>query len=219
MMGRNMFLKNRASGKRAIFGLLIPLALALPAVVQAGTLYRWLDNEGKKHVGTLIPPEFSQLGYEVLDSSTLRVIEVVPPPYTEEQLEEEARKEEALLEAERQEQAQIRADKALLDTYLNVDNMIMARDGQIATLQSIIDSTRSTVERLEANLDKQVELAASYERDGKKIPENILTNIAGSKAQILEQQRTIDANLAQQDEIRERFAKDIARFQELKGIP
>ena len=201
----------------ALIGVVAALVVLWAGMAEAGTLYRWQDEGGKTHIGTVIPQESTQLGYEVLDSSTLRVIEVVPPPFTEEQLQEMTRKREAEEAARREKELRERADKTLLDTYIDVDNMVMTRDGQLATLETIIESIQQTVARLQANLDQQIEAAAAREREGKKPSKKVLQNIADAKEQIQAQLDQVEAHRARQEEIRQTFTRDIERFKELTG--
>lgn len=207
----------RVRRKTGWLTVLLSLLFGVSLAVDASTLYRWKDAEGKQHIGTVIPPEFSQLGYEVLDGGTLRVIKVVPPPYTEEQLKQAEQEQAAAEAAKKAKDMRKRADQTLLATYLSIDDLVMARDGQLTTLDSIIDSIRKTKERLEANLDQQIEAAGAYERDGKEIPKTLLDNIDASRTQIADHQAAIEEHQARQEELKKNFARDMERFKELTG--
>ena len=194
------------------------LCLSVTQATFAGTLYRWTDEQGQRHMETIIPADQAKLGYEVLDDRSFRVLKKVHRALTAEELVAA----EAAKEIERKKQLAIEAaarhDRTLLATYMSVDGMEMARNGQINTLNSIIESTERTRERLKSNLDDLIGSAASYERDGRKVPASTVQDIEAVRAQILSQDNIIEENHDKQRTITKQFGIDIARFKEIKGI-
>ena len=194
------------------------LGLAITQVAVSGTLYRWTDEQGQRHMETIIPADQARLGYEVLDDRSFRVLKKVHRALTPEELVAA----EAAKEVERKKQlateAAARRDRTLLATYMSVDGMEMARNGQINTLNSIIESTERTRERLKSNLDDLIGSAASYERDGRKVPVSAVKDIEAVRAQILSQDNIIEENHLKQQTIAAQFGSDIKRFKQLKGI-
>ena len=77
--------------------------------------------------------------------------------------------------------------------------------------------TSSHIEKLEKNLVQMMERAADVERRGENPSEDLLANIASVRGQIDDNQVFIDTKAQEQEEIRQRFDTDIARFRELKG--
>jgi len=99
-----------------------------------------------------------------------------------------------------------------------VDDMQMARNGQLGTLELMIESTRRTRERLKTNLDDLIGSAAAFERDGKAVPKNTENDIANIRQQIELQTEIINENREKQRLIAAQFDDDISRFKTLKGI-
>lgn len=192
------------------------LLLVLPAA-WGGSLYRWVDEAGIRHIESSIPPEYAQKGYEVLDDRSLRVVERVAPALSAEELAAEqqrkaeaAKREQERLEAERR-------DRALLATYSSVEDMELARDGQLKTLDALTESTRKSAERLGQNLDALIESAAGYEREGRKAPAKLLTDIDKAKHEVARLQQQVKVHQQRKQEIRDSFARDIARYKVLRG--
>jgi len=212
-------MNKRITGRAAapsIAAALFSVALAAPA--NAGTLYRWTDDQGQQHMETIIPANQARLGYEVLDDRNFRIIKRVMRALTDEEL---AAALEAQLEGAAAKLIQekiARHDRTLLATYMSVDDMQMARNGQLLTLDSIIASSQSTRERLTSNLDELIAAAAGWERESKRIPKGIQKNIVKIREEIDRQTQIIDENHEKQQQITEQFVADISRFKELKGI-
>jgi hypothetical protein len=193
-------------------------SLLLCSAVQAGTLYRWTDSEGQRHMETIIPADQAKLGYEVLDGRTFRVLRKVHRALNEEELIVAQQQQEADAAAERAKQQAERHDRTLLATYMSVDDMQMARNGQLRTLDSLIESTERTQERLQANLNDLIASAAGYERDGQAIPKRTEADISNVREQIERQNELIAENHTKQAQITTQFNADIDRFRSLKGI-
>ncbi len=197
---------------------LIFLLTGFTVAATAGTLYRWKDDKGVTHMETFIPPEHAQGGYEVLDDRSFRIIETVPAALTEEELE--AAREEQQAERERQREAELQArhDRTLLATYANIDDMLMTRDGQLRTIDSIIQSIEQTILQQQEHLQSLLERAAAREQAGKKIPRQTLNAIANAREQITQIEKNLQENRAKRSDIETTFETDIARFKELSGL-
>lgn len=182
----------------------------------SGTLYRWKDDKGITHMETFIPPEETKGGYEVLDDRSFRVIETVPPALTEAELEAAKIAQEAELERQRAAELQARRDRTLLATYANLDDMQMTRDGQLRTIESIIQSIEQTITQQRDQLRGLQERAAQAEQRGAKVPRKTLDAIASTEEQITLNEASLAENRKKRLEIEATFAEDMARFKELK---
>ena len=101
-----------------IFCLFVP-AIADAQATQRGT-YSWVDDEGVRHYGDSIPPEYAEKPAEVLNKHGV-AIDQREGRKTEEQIAAEKREEELRVQKE----LQRRADQALLSTYISVDEIEM----------------------------------------------------------------------------------------------
>ena len=130
---------------------------------------------------------------------------------TKEQIAEEKRLKE-------QQAEQKNYDHILLDTYSKVSDLEDTRDRYIASIEGLIKVSQHKLANLNSELDKLNKIAANLERDGKEITQDLRQDMASIQSQIDRENDFILAQRAQQNEIKEKFAGDIKRFQELKAM-
>lgn len=169
-------------------------------------LYRYVDDKGVVVLERLgVPPQYIGRGYEVLNDQG-RVIQVVPPAPT-------AQERQRLLEAK----ARAGSDAQLLRLYASVEDVERAKKRKLSELDSIMGITRGNLQSLraqQANLQSQ---AATHERAGRQVPEQLLTqidNLAREQASLI---RDVERykQVRKQSEIS--FASERQRVAELLG--
>ena len=192
---------------------LIPFVVVQPA--EAG-IKCWKNKEGVRECGNSVPPEYAQQGHETKDSRGLTVGKTERAKSMEE-LEAERAADKEKQKAAVAEKKRAALDRVLLDTFASEDDLVLTRDGQIAHLESQIDLTRSHIGKLEKNLNQMMEGAADVERRGENPSEDLIANISSVRGQIDDNETFISTKEREQEEIRQRFDIDIARFKELKG--
>jgi hypothetical protein len=122
-------------------------------------------------------------------------------------------------EAKRAEQ-----DRNLLLTYQSVAEIEAVRDRRIEQIEARNFVTQRYVERLNQQLEDLEAAAAEYTAAGSEsgtpgeVPVDLQEDIQSTQASIDDYGQRLAAGRAEQDRIREEFAEDISRFQELKGI-
>ncbi|RMG29796.1 MAG: DUF4124 domain-containing protein [Gammaproteobacteria bacterium] len=196
------------------WGLVLAL-VCLPA--GAGRLYKWVDEQGHVHYGDHVPARYAGKTRTELNDQALEVRRIQGAK-TPEELAAERRRAARRREEERRKAAQLAHDRMLLSTFGSVDDMIMARDGKIAALDSLIRVTRTRIAKLREKLDLFLRRAATLERAGRPVPARLTRNIHDAREQIRRYQAFIREKQAEQQRIRETFEKDIARFRELRAM-
>lgn len=191
-------------------------ALVLGGSAEAGKVYKWVDKDGNVHYTNTPPPEASQTEREVLDESG-RVTETLAAPKTPEEIEAERRRQAEAAEQERLAKEQAARDQMLLQTYTSVEEMKMARDGRIAALDAQVNVVSGTISALETQLAELEQQAANVRNAGNPVPEQLQARIEKTRDELLENQKFLIARQQEQEQIREKFNADIARFRELKG--
>ncbi|MDJ0906957.1 MAG: DUF4124 domain-containing protein [Woeseiaceae bacterium] len=198
-----------------ILCVLLPLSVA--AQQERGT-YKWEDDEGVIHYGDRIPPEYADKPKERLNDQGVAV-EHLEGKKTEEQLA--AEKKAAELELQRE--LQRRADQALLNTYVSIEEIEMHRDRRVELFRAQARVTELYLRNLARRLD-QLKLEAGRYKPYSADP-NAETIDPSLVAEIQETEGAIDrheSNLSQfrneEKDIRERFDGDIKRFKRLKGL-
>lgn len=195
-------------------------ALALHPLESLATIKCWTNKDGVRECGDIVPPEYAQGALEEKSASGVVVRKQAPSKTPAEiAAERERRDAEARAQAAAEELArkQAAADRVLLQTFSSEDDLLLARDGQLTNLESVIKVTESHVKKLDKSLDQMIGQAADIEKRGRKVPGKLAANIANVRGQIVEQNNFIAEKRAEQDLIRAKFAADIARFRELRA--
>ena len=181
-------------------------------------VYKWVDADGNVYYGDSIPAEFAERPKEVLNEHGVTVANLEGKK-TAEQLEQE-RKEKEIRTAQ---ELQIRADRALLATYLSVDEIEMHRDRRVELFQAQSRVTELYLRNLENRLQKLRSDASNYQpystdSSAPMIDESLAEQLRKTKDTIARHQRNLMKYEHAEQQIVERFDGDIARFKILKGV-
>jgi hypothetical protein len=194
---------------------LLPLAAA---AAQKERVYRWVDENGQIHVSDRIPPEYSDRPKEVLNEHAVAV-DQLEGRKTPEQLAAEERARELQLQKE----LQLRADQALLATYLSVDEIVMHRDRRIELFQAQARVTELYLRNLERRLNKLKRDASRYrpysdDPEAPMIAEDLVADIKETQDTIARHQHNLIRFREDEKQMVARFEGDINRFKDLKGL-
>jgi hypothetical protein len=165
----------------------------------AGQVFRWVDKDGNIHYGDSVPPEYAE---QVFGKS-----------------EEDTEDTEDVAKARQDEQ-----DRILLKTYLSVDDIERVRDRRVEQLQLRQEVTQRYLD-LQTSRLAELELLASESsvdpETGENIgtPDDLLIEIEQTRDSINVYEERMVRNEKEQQSIQAKFAKDILRFRELKGLP
>ncbi len=176
----------------------------------------WTNHEGVQECGDAVPPEFAQKAYEELNEHGITV-EQHQRAKTDAELAEEERLAKIRQQEEEENAKRIARDRVLLDTYSDVEDLKLAREGQIATLESQIKLIQNRIAKSQANLNEFMQLAADRERRGEPPSEGILDNIESVREEIASSRQLVAKKRDEQEAIRKLFDDYIKRFRELKS--
>ena len=181
-------------------------------------VYKWEDADGNLYYGDSIPAEFAERPKEVLDESGV-TIGMLEGKKTEEQLEQERIDNERRVAQE----LQIRADRALLATYLSVDEIELHRDRRVELFQAQSRVTELYLRNLDRRLQKLRDEASGYQpynqdTSAPMIDEDLAEELRKTKETINRHQRNLKKYDSDENQIIARFDGDIARFKVLKGL-
>ena len=183
----------------------------------AGSIKCWVNKDGVRECGYIVPPEYSQQRIEIMNQRGI-VVEVKEAAKTKEQLAEEARlanlKKE---EMRRQEQARLR-DTILLNTFTTERDLKISYDDKIAVVMGHIDISNTSSRTLNDSLKDAQRKAANYERAGEKIPESVLEEMNSLKRQLKDNAEFTARKLGEIKGLNQQYEADLKRFRELKGI-
>jgi len=181
-------------------------------------VYKWVDADGNIYYGDSIPVQFSERPKELLNEHGIK-IQDLEGKKTAEQLEQERLENEVRVAQD----LQRRADQALLQTYLSVDEIEMHRDRRVELFQAQSRVTELYLRNLETRLQKLRDDAARYQpystdSSAPMIGEGLAESLRKTKETITRHQRNLLKYESDEKQIIERFDGDIARFKILKGI-
>ncbi len=213
---------NRKSTTVALFALAPAIALAClqpaAAAQQDPKLYRWVDEQGVVHYGDSVPAEYADADKQIVNEHGITV-DVVRGKKSDEELAEERRRAEAEAERERQR----RQDRALLATYLSVDEIIMHRDRRVELFQAQARVTELYLRNLQRRLDKLQEIASRYrpyseDPNAQMIDPALSADIAETRDAITRHRENLERFKEDEQSIVASFNGDIDRFKMLKGL-
>lgn len=169
--------------------------------------YRYTNEQGTKVVGQTIPPQYVRAGYEVvtINGAVIKVVPASPSDADAERFakERKAAKERAL------------ADVHLRRSYSGVGDIEAAKIRNLQELRNNIDILQANLFGVKSQLKNQEAQAAMQERNGQKISEDLLNNIATLHSEEKEvasqiQQRELEFKTADN-----KFEEDKKRFLEI----
>lgn len=187
-------------------------ALLLAAATADARMYRYHDDSGRLVISNTVPQQASRRGYEILNDQG-RVIEVIAPAPTAEEI---AARE---AEEERQRQAALREeqDRALIKRFSTPEEAVNAMTRKIQELESLTQLKRGNMAVIGNQLDTERSRAANFERSGQAIPEATLLKIDRLQSQIDDLEQEIADQQADTERVRARFIEDIRRLEQITG--
>jgi hypothetical protein len=200
---------------RLVTGALV-LALLSPGAF-AAKMYRF-QVEGQMIIKDHIPPEYAQMGYDILNDQGLVIKQVKPAPTAEELAAIAA--EKAIKEA-RLERIRIRreADQALLRVYSKPADVERARQRKVDNIDGYISLQQRRIVDLTEKLERAQGRAANQERSGMEVPVDMRLEIAQLQNQIRESHANIKIRKSEKIESTKVFADEYARMQILMKYP
>ncbi|WP_428609362.1 DUF4124 domain-containing protein [Sedimenticola sp.] len=202
---------------KRLSNLIVATGLLLASQVEAGKIYRWVDEEGNVHLSDKVPAEQVRNARTELSGSG-REVEKIQAAKTEEEIAKEKELEKLRAEQQRLIEIQRAKDQVLLRTFRTEDDLLMARNGKLAAIDSNIHVIRGNIRRMKGHLAEMQQNAASMERQGQRLSENLLKDIENTRAQLRDSYTTIIQKEQEKEAIRNSSAKDLARFRNLKNL-
>jgi len=197
---------------------LIFLFLLLVSLPLAAYNYIYVDKNGRTQMEGSLPPEIAARGDYKIVSNSGRFIKNVPLSKTPEQRAKEKEEErlrkinEAIIAEEKAQ------DQILLKTYQSVDEIKLALNRQLESIDVRIQITRGTIKRLKVRLEGLQKDAAQAERAGRPITKNLLQDIDGTRNQLKKAYESIILAEKKKEQIRETFNSDMKRFASLTKL-
>ena len=205
----------RHSHRHLFIPCLVLLTALLPgSEVLAERIYKWIDENGEIQYGDSVPPRYSTTERSVMNDQgrTVKVYEAAKTP--EQKAAAQVLLQQQAEERKRAEQQAI-VDHSLLSTYTSEEDMLMARDSKLASVETLIQLTNSRLESMQKRLNELTNDAAEFERSGKKLPQGLVNQMKNIKDQIEHNEEFMKNKQNEKKGIARRFDEDIKRYREL----
>lgn len=176
----------------------------------------WTNKEGVRECGNAVPAEYAQHGHTKFNAQGVAVGHQQRAKSQAEFAEGERIKKQKAEEDRKRQEAE-KADRVLLDTFSSEDDLVFAREGKVSAIEAQIQLTESHIEKIQANLDRMIAIAADLERRGQKPSEQAMADIEKVRAQVAENRSFIETKRKEQESVRQQYATDIERFRKLSG--
>lgn|GEM_PF-1076356 len=139
----------------------------------------WTNKEGVRECGNAVPAEYAQQGHTKFNAQGVAVGHRKRAKSQAEFAEEERIKK---AEEDRKRQEAEKADRVLLDTFSSEDDLVFAREGKVSAIEAQIQLTESHIQKIQANLDRMIVIAADLERSGQKPTEQAMADIEKTRS-------------------------------------
>jgi len=181
-------------------------------------LYRYKNKDGVVVISHYIPPELTANGYAVL-SPDGRVLKEVARQLTPAEVIEKERQEKAAKRAELARQEAANYDRQLMQLYSSPEDVVYARDRKLASIDVLIEQTKTNIEGLLLQKQRLETQGADLERSGHPMSGEILESLKIIEAQIKDKQKEIIKRQQEQEQVRKEFGERMKRVRELYGLP
>lgn len=202
----------------SVFAIALCLLVPLGADAQQTRTYRWVDDDGIVHYGDSVPAEYADLPKQVLNEHAVLIGEI-----RGKKTAEEIEAERIAAEQTMQRELRLRADRALLATYVTVDEIEMHRDRRVELFQAQSRVTELYLRNLRRRLDTLQRDAGRFkpyssDPSAPLIDASLTDEINVTKARVGRHESNLLKYHANEEQIIARFDGDINRFKILKGI-
>ena len=154
------------SKKLAMF---IAVVMGLSVTSLAAETYRWKDKEGKTHYGAMVPAEYADQPYDVLNNSGQVIDRVEDTSLPLEVIVEKKIKERGPLISE--ETRRLQTDRLLVYRYASEEEITKALELEIAQLGYDKKVINTSYESTANAIRNQIGQAADRQRAGQQITE------------------------------------------------
>ena len=170
--------------------------------------YRYYNGQGVPMLSGTVTQEHMRFGYDALDSNMIVIRHY--PPFTNESYAKQRAQREAQ-EAKRQ------ADRNLVEVYINSTQATAQRDRILQEITGRRQFMQDQLTGMQKDLQGNIAAAASFERDNKKVPFRLKSDMESKRTQITNAQANIKALNHREMEVQTQYKAIIDRLVFLEG--
>lgn len=175
--------------------------------------YRWKDKDGRVHYGAVVPAEYANQPYDILNNAGM-VIEHVEDTSMPEEIRAEKKGQERspLISHEERER---QADRLLVIQYRSEEEILNALELEIAQLGYDTRVINQSYESANLAIKDQIRQAADQQRANMPISEDQQKGIDKLYVRRAADERKLAAVQSRENKIRARYEKDLERYRYL----
>ncbi len=171
----------------------------------------WKNAEGLTECGNRIPREYYNQRVRYIDSTGI-TRKIKERAKTREELEAQKETDRLLaLEAKQQRQSK-QYDDVLLQTYLNIDDLLASLNSKLAIIESRAKVLESNIELKKREFGNLVRTAANAERSGRDISKQLAEKLSEARTTLRNLQAQVSSQEKSTEQIKKVFAHDVERF-------
>jgi len=190
--------------------MLIAVVMGLSVTSLSAETYRWKDKDGKIHYGAMVPAEYADQPYDILNNSG-QVIEHVEDTTIpmEVIVEKKIKKREPLISEETRRQ---QSDRLLVFRYSSEQEIITALELEIAQLGYDKKVINKSYESTTIAIRNEIGQAADRQRAGQQITAEQQKEIDHLYARLAQDEKKRAAMNKRENRIRTRFQEELERY-------
>jgi hypothetical protein len=203
--------------KQRIVAILVAGIFTLSVTAVTADSYRWKDKDGKVHYGAVVPAEYADQPYDVLNSSGMVIdhIEDTSVPLEVLAVKKIQGRQPLISDEERKRQS----DRLLLVQYSSEEEINQALELEIAQLSYDSNIINQSFESASTALMNQIKVAANKQRAHQKVSADQQKDIDKLYARRDQDSKRQQAIKSREIRIRERFQTNLERYQILTSDP
>ena len=203
--------------KQRIVAILIAGVLGLTVTSVAAESYRWKDKDGKVHYGAVVPAEYADQPYDILNNAGMVIERVEDTSVPVEVIaEKKIMKREPLISNE---ERQIQSDRLLVIQYRSEEDITTALELQLAQLTYDAKIINQSYDSTNTAIRDQIRQAADMQRANRVISAEQQAGIDKLYARRAKDEQRRSAMDRRENRIRGRFQKDLERYRLLTSEP
>ncbi|MDH3388865.1 MAG: DUF4124 domain-containing protein [Gammaproteobacteria bacterium] len=197
------------------------LVTTASVLASAGALYKWIDENGQVRYSDRLPAEQVRKQHQQLNSQGV-VLTTKEAAKSDEELAAEAeakrKQQEQAAEEARLKELQDKKDQVLLLTFSSEKELELARDSRIQVIDSVIrliqnsiESTRETLEQLEASAER------NFTSQGLEVPGGLAQKIEHFSQKLVSRNEQLALKEKEKEKINGQYDRDVERYRLLKS--
>lgn len=157
--------------------------------------YRWHDGQGLLHYSDSLSAEAMSFGYDVVNSNGMVIRHVDRQLTAKERVVAQKQAAEAAAR-KRADDERMRADQQMLAAYPNEADFVAEQQGELASIDQQISTTRTSLHTQEKALTDLLDRAGELERAKQPVPKFLADRIAEQRNVVGAQRALLDRLLA-----------------------